>query len=67
MEGKSDKEMQRRAEYFMDVLQLLDNFHDICGMIDVMSGLRDFHVKRLKDRIWVFVEFMNRMEFLQRN
>ena len=59
--------MQRRAEYFMDVLQFLDNSHDICGMIDVMSGLRDFHVKRLKDKIWVFVESINRMESLQGN
>lgn len=45
--------MQRRAEYFIDVLWILDIMRDICGMIDVMSGLCDFHVRRLKERIWV--------------
>jgi len=56
LEGRTDKEMQRRTEFFLDVLQILDSMHDVCGMIDIMAGLHNFHVKRLKDKIWVSID-----------
>jgi len=53
LEGKVDKELQRRTEFFLDLFLKLDELKDICGVIDVLSGLNDFHIRRLKDRIWV--------------
>jgi hypothetical protein len=53
LEGKTEKELQRRANYFIDLMQKLEELHDICGLIDLIGGLKDFHVKRLKDEIWV--------------
>lgn len=45
--------MQRRAEFFLDLFIRLDELKDICGVIDVLGGLKDFHITRLKKRIWV--------------
>ncbi len=56
LEGKTDNELQRRTNYFLDLLQRLDEMRDICGIVNVLGGLNDFHVKRLKEKIWV--EFM---------
>ena len=53
LEGKTEKELQRRTTYFLELFQKLDEMRDICGMIDLMGGLKDFHVKRLEDKIWV--------------
>jgi len=47
----------------------LEELQDLCGMIDVMGGLKDFHVKRLEDKIWVFyniILLVNRKNCLQR-
>lgn len=56
LDGKVEKELQKRANYFIDLLQKLDEIHDICGMIDIIGGLKDFHVKRLDEKIWVRIK-----------
>lgn len=58
--------MQKRTEFFIDVLQVLDNMHDICGMVDVMSGLNDFHVKRLRDKNWVIFYYITSILYNQK-
>lgn len=61
--------MQKRTNYFIDLMAKLEELQDLCGMIDVMGGLKDFHVKRLEDKIWVFyniILLVNRKNCLQR-
>jgi hypothetical protein len=53
MNNASEKDLVKRTSFFIDLIETLENINDLCGMFDVLSGIKRLQIWRLKDQIWV--------------